>query len=285
MVQVAAAADSKAITIIGHGLTIPKLFWLTPDIKVEPTVPPLDKAAVQLGCPTAHDCFAVQSMHDIATFSLKVIEPAGGKALANKAWNALWYFHLLALCSGSPAFSLYSVSVGRTKQYAVANRNLIINPLPETKEVKLEQLEWAKANADRFMNLIKDAQFSSAMRYFGNSHYLFDHDARVMLLWAGIEGLLNVEAEQSRRIALYAALMFDGGPAEKADYAKYVKKAYELRSRVVHGSKPTSDKLEQGYREASLILARLLAKCTGLGRVPTRDELDALATSPSIARN
>jgi hypothetical protein len=50
---------------------------------------------------------------------------------------------------------------------------------------------------------------------YGNAHYLFDFDTRIMLLWAGIGGLLSVDAELSRRLALYAALLHKGTPAEK----------------------------------------------------------------------
>jgi len=55
----------------------------------------------------------------------------------------------------------------------------------------------------------------AAARAYGNAHYLFDFDTRIMLLWAGIEDLLSVDAELSRRLALYAALLHKGTPAEK----------------------------------------------------------------------
>jgi hypothetical protein len=36
-----------------------------------------------------------------------------------------------------------------------------------------------------------------------------------MLLWSGIEGLLSVDGELNRRLALYAALMLEGSADEK----------------------------------------------------------------------
>ena len=280
--QVVAAGKADTVTILGHGLTISSPVELTKGVFVEPAVPDLKEDALGSGCATDHDRFAVQAMHDLATFSVRVFEPTGGKVLATKAWNALWCFHLLSVCCGSPTFILYSVSVGGTTEYAVANRNLVLNPLPNLAAVSASQLAWAKANYKRFDQLIKDQRFGSAMRYFGNSHYLFDLDARIMLLWAGIEGLLAVEAEQSWRIATYAALMFDGSAEEKAAHADRVRKAYHLRSKVIHGAKPSMDKLQEGYDTASEILVRLLAKCVCLGRVPTRVELHGLAASASL---
>lgn len=104
-----------------------------------------------------------------------------------------------------------------------------------------------------------------------------------MLLWAGIEGLLSVDAELSRRLALYTALLFDGSPEEKANYFERVKKAYAIRSRAVHGAGLKKDKLEEGVREAGQILIGLIAKCVELGRIPSPSELDRLAVSRIVS--
>jgi hypothetical protein len=283
MVGVVAAGSAKSIIITGHGFTIPARFELLPGVYVDPKVPDLNHEAVASSCESIRDQAAIITMHEIATFALEVEHAEGGKPLATKAWNRLWDFHLLSLASASPCFMLYSVSFGKKPAYAVVNRNLIINPFDELTPITLSQLGWAKHHLSKFEQLVKDQRFSSAMRYYGNSHYLFDFDARIMLLWAGIEGLLDVDAELSRRLALYAAVMFDGTPQEKADYFDAVRKSYGVRSRVVHGSKPPAEKLKEGYDQASRILVRLLAKCVELGRVPTPAELDRLAVSQTIS--
>ncbi|WP_132562152.1 hypothetical protein [Rhizobium sullae] len=86
----------------------------------------------------------------------------------------------------------------------------------------------------------------------------------------------------NRCIALYAALMLEGTPAEKAAYYSDVKKAYSIRSKAVHGGRPSIDKLEDGYRTASLILIRLLARCVEIGRVPTVAEFDQAAVPKTL---
>jgi hypothetical protein len=130
--------------------------------------------------------------------------------------------------------------------------------------------------------LISEPAFSSALRCYGNAHYLFDLDTRIMLLWAGIEGLLSVDGELNRRLALYAALLYKGSTAEKIAYFNEVKKAYAIRSRAVHGGKATKENLRLGYDASSKILVSLLARCVELGRVPSSEELDALAVSQSL---
>lgn len=103
-----------------------------------------------------------------------------------------------------------------------------------------------------------------------------------MLLWAGIEGLLQVEAEHNRRIALYSAILLEGDEDQKAARFELVKKSYSLRSRVVHGAKPTKEKLEAGFAEATDLLADLLSRCVELGRVPSRDELDRASFTTTL---
>lgn len=94
-----------------------------------------------------------------------------------------------------------------------------------------------------------------------------EHDVRIMPLWAG---LLSVNAELSRRLALYAALL----PDEKTAYFDQVTKAYAVRSRAVHGGGLNKPKPEERYRTAGGILTGLIARCVELGCVPSAFELD-----------
>lgn len=260
--------------ITGHGLKVDKTHEIAEGVLVSPSVPSLNELGLN-ACDSLKERAAIETMHEIASFSIEVHDERGGKELATKGWNRLWDFHLLSLASKAPCFILYSVSDGKVgTTYAVANRNLIINPLPKLRPLTNEALEWASENEPNFRSLMASQQFLSAMRYFGNSHYLFDLEHRIMLLWAGIEGLLQVESEHNRRIALYSAILTNGTDHDKFLRFEMVKRSYSLRSRVVHGAKPTPAKLERGYAEATELLAELLARCVELGRVPSREELD-----------
>ncbi len=282
MVNITAWKDAKSIRLTGHGLQLDKSFDLTEGITVLPDVQPLSPADLKK-CDTSKERASIETMHDIATFTIEVHEGKGGVQLANAGWASLWDFHLLSLASKAPCFILYSASAGRAGiTYSVANRNLILSPLAEVRELTVAELEWARAYRLAFRELIKDQQFSSAMRYFGNAHYLFDLEHRIMLLWAGIEGLLQVDAEHSRRIALYSAILMKGSELAKSERFELVKKSYSLRSRVVHGAKPTKQKLDAGYSEATNLLADLLSRCVELGRVPTRNELDRRSFSGDL---
>jgi Apea-like HEPN len=282
MVGISADAHTTEIVILGHGLTVPERSELAPGVLLEPSVPKVDLVAASASSRTFSDYLACVTASELATFCLRV-QSEPGRELVERAWNALWLFHLLSLACASPCFSLCAIAKGKSEVYSSANRNIILGPLPVTAAASPAQIAWARESVTRFDRLVAEPAFSSAMRCYGNAHYLYDLDTRIMLLWAGIEGLLAVDAELNRRIALYAALLHRGSAEEKTAHFQAVKKAYAIRSRVVHGGKASPDKLKTGYQAGSSILAGLLARCVEIGRVPSTDELDALAVANNLA--
>lgn len=281
MVGVRIGEGTTEIVILGHGLTVSETIELSPGIHLEPTVPPIDLNAASSSSDTLVDYLMAVAATRLANFCLRVTGETGPE-LVTKAWNALWLFHLLSLACSTPCFSLCVVANGQSEKYTAANRNVVLTPLPVIAQASSVQIAWAKANLGKFEELVGNEAFSSAMRCYGNAHYLFDLDTRVMLLWAGIEGLLRVEAELSRRVALYAAILHPGTPEEKGVYFNDIKKAYAIRSSAVHGGKPNQAKLKAGYESASKILLGLLVRCVELGRVPASTELDALAVAQNL---
>lgn len=282
MSGVAASVDSKSVVILGHGLTIAEEIELTSGIFVSPNIPQLDLNATVAGCRHFSDYAAALHGSEIATFAMRIEHDDGGEALAIKAWNALWLFHLLSIACRSPCFPLYSVCDGAKPLFSATSPSPFVHALPCIHTATTADIGWARRHLAIFNELIDVPEFSAAMRCYGNAHRLPEHDVRIMLLWAGIEGLLSVDAELSRRLALYAALLLDGSPDDKENYFNHVKKAYALRSRAVHGTGLQKLKLEEGYRMAQNILIKLLAKCVELRRVPSSSELDRLAVSPIV---
>lgn len=283
MVSISVSADSTKVTIVGHGLKVNNRFELSEGIYLSSRINPLDIEKTAEGCRHFSDYAATLNGNEIASFLVEIEDVRGGKALASKAWNSLWLFHLLSVACRSPCFLLYSESDGEKPRFSATTRNPFVYPLQKIHIASSDQLEWAKKYKNTFDELILNPEFSSAMRCYGNSHYLPDNAVRIMLLWAGIEGLLSVDGELNRRLALYSALMLNGSAEDKIEYFEYVKKSYALRSRAVHGGNIKPKKLEQGYESASEILIGLLARCVEIGRVPKPAELDQLAVSAIVS--
>lgn len=276
-----AAGSGACLYIVGHGLTVDHEIELADGVSLSPARP----RAFQSSFPSTTSKFqahaALLSMERIATFSLKIEQPVGGKDLATKGWNALWQFSLLSLACRSPVMSLYSVAEGQLEP-SLANRNLVIRPAHTIVPMSAEQVQWTKANYHRFDALIADRQFGAAQRYYNNAQYLPDLDARLMLLWAGIEGLLNVEGELRRRIALHSAILHDGDHEQKIALFRNTKKAYDVRSKVVHGAQANDELLRSAATFAGDLLIGLLRKMVQMGRVPSASELDDAAASLSF---
>jgi hypothetical protein len=277
MVKIIASPDTARITIVGHGISIDAAFALDDVVTLIPTPPATDLDVVALNSSRFEDYVAVVAGREVASFAIQVSGASDANDLAVRGWNALWVFHLLSLAAGAPCMPLFSVSEGLVPTYSLANRTPIIRPVEKTQVVSLDRLSWARAHEGRFSGLINDPQFSAAMLCYGNAHYLPDLKVRIMLLWAGIEGLLAVDSELNRRLALYATLLMQGSVEEKSIYFAKVKRAYGLRSKAVHGAHLPPAKLQEGYIVASTILVELLARCVELGRVPSQDEFDRAA--------
>lgn len=270
------------VHLIGHGITIEAECEIAPGITVSGKAPTNDSSFGSRTVGELRETLNVIAMEPLADFSLHITQDGGGQELAAKTWNALWIFHLLALACRRPVMPLYCAANHGTR-FTLANRNLVIHRLPSVAPAGDADLNWASAHFDTFHGLLDDNRFQNAVRCYGNAHYLFDDDAKIMLLWAGIEGLLDVDSELRRRIALHAAILLDGTSSEKALYFERVKKGYDVRSRVVHGSRAKPEVLQQGYALAGEVLLTLLRKCVELGRVPTAAELDERAAGVSLA--
>ena len=282
MVGIIASEDSRRVTIFGHGVTVSERFEIDSGIWIEAASPQLDLDTTVKGCPTFSDYAAVIHGAEIASFAIQVETHEGGKALAAKAWNALWLFHLIGIACHSPCNMLYSMSDGAETKYSATGRNPFLRPVGNVHTAATDELLWVRQHLGSFDGLISVPEFNSAVRCLGNVAYLHDADVKIMLLWAGIEGLLNVEAELSRRLALYAALMKEGTPAEKGEYFKMVKDAYSIRSRAVHGGNAKPDRIELGLRMATEILTDPLKSCIKIGRVPKPTELDLQAVGANV---
>ena len=285
-VSIVVGEGATSAVIVGHGLELTEPFELAPGLTLLPGVPDFTDEQAREGCEHDYELFAVLSMRNIGTFSIEIRDDGGPERLASKTWNALWDFHLLSIGAGAPAFPLFTFSPSQdTLVFGVSNPNLLIRPLDRLAPLSSEQLNWARQAKENFEKLVGDSAFALAMRYFGNSHYLLDLESRVMLLWAGIEALLNVDSELSRRVALYAAILLDSDHDAKVEHYNLVKKAYGIRSRIVHGSSVEEGVRLEAYQTASRILAALLRKVVELGRVPSVKELDAVAVAGALTQS
>lgn len=282
-IQITATEDATKIVLVGHGIGVDTRHEIGPGVFVCP--PFLGIRGEELEARTASqlEYAAILSMGGQATLAIEVHEPEGGKKLAVRGWNAVWLFGLLSMACRLPCQSMFAFSDGTNAIYSLVARNVIIIPRGVMRKFSEAEAQWMRTHVASYDTLIAEPRFQTALRAYTNAHYLFDLDQQLMLIWAGIEGLLAVDGELSRRIALHAAMLSDGTRDERIARFHRVKKAYGFRSRVVHGSGFDNAKLAAEHHFASTLLIELLAKCVTLGRLPTFKELDEAAAAVSFS--
>lgn len=107
MAYISAWTDAKSVRITGHGFDFEEPFELADGVVLTPDVHALNSSGLDR-CATIKERAGIETMHEIATFSIEVPDEAGGTSLANKGFNSLWDFHLLSL-AGKPPVSFSTV--------------------------------------------------------------------------------------------------------------------------------------------------------------------------------
>src|SRR5205085_6736031 len=96
-------------------------------------------------------------------------------------------------------------------------------------------------------------------------------DQSLLHVWCGLEALFpRVQTEVSFRVALYLAQLCSGGPARRT-YFDRVRKAYQLRSDIAHGTKRGVG--QERWRESWDILTDALKSIVSRGGASDEDAL------------
>ena len=96
---------------------------------------------------------------------------------------------------------------------------------------------------------------------------------QLAILWAGIEGLFEVNSEIVFRLSLYAArFLAPDNETERSQIFSDVKRLYKQRSAAVHGSKIKGDS-NIGVEESARLLLRLIRKCIVCKSLPCIENL------------
>lgn len=117
------------------------------------------------------------------------------------------------------------------------NPSLTCHVVSEHAAVDLERIHKAVANSTAWRLLEERHPALRAVRAAAHAAPLLaSTDQSLLHVWCALESLFpGVTTEVSFRLGLYLAQL--SGAAQRAEYFKRVKKAYDVRSRVAHGSK------------------------------------------------
>jgi hypothetical protein len=122
--------------------------------------------------------------------------------------------------------------------------------------------------------LLELPEFRLAVESLTTHHFASSERMMAATLWAGIEALFEIQSELRFRLAIQIASILEPRGSTRRDLYRRVKKLYDVRSKAVHGSALSKDKMDEHIVEVRALLSRLLCKFTELGKVPNEEELE-----------
>ncbi len=130
-----------------------------------------------------------------------------------------------------------------------------------------QDLRWVGNHLIKFIDLLDSAAFRLAVDCICSYNHMASKRMSAAMLWSGVEALFFIAAELRFRLAAsIAASLEDRGPARINCY-KRVKKLYDFRSRLVHGSAATETAISNHVIEVRKLLSLLLCRCTESGNI------------------
>lgn len=198
------------------------------------------------------------------------------KHLSIDAWNSLWdavllsaIFNCDSVCNFQCDRPIEKITTGC--DFRITNHQLrgLTKPIYYLKD---DDIDWINGNFSNARNLLSQSKFSNAVHCLATYSWHSLPNAQLALLWAGIEGLFDINSELIFRLSLYIARFLEGDDKEnrKATFNN-VKKLYNIRSAAVHGSGKNVD-LTKGVDDSAQLLRRLILQCIRNNNLPNGDE-------------
>ncbi len=103
-----------------------------------------------------------------------------------------------------------------------------------------------------FLNTGRDAQIDIALDFFNFSYLKLQEEERIIELMISIEALFGTRSEAKYRIALRMANFLAKLPDKKKQIFQDIKELYDLRSALVHGSRPKKKNGKTYYSKEEL---------------------------------
>ena len=143
-------------------------------------------------------------------------------------------------------------------------------------EITESDLQWVLHNLTTFGRLLEVPKFRLAVTSLTTHHLENSDRMMVATLWVGIEALFEVQSELRYRISALAASVLEVRGQGRYDLYKRIKKLYDVRSKAVHGSPISGEKINEHILEVRGLLSRLVCKVVELGEVPNEEAFEKL---------
>jgi len=199
------------------------------------------------------------------------------KSLAKDAWNSLWDIVLLSAIFNCDAVCNFQCDksaedITNDCDFRVTNYHLrgLSQPMYYLND---EDIAWISKYFSNARNLLDQSSFHNAVHCLATYHWHTLPNARLALLWSGIEGLFDINSELIFRLSLYIARFLEMENLEnRKTIFNNVKKLYNERSAAVHGSRKITDP-DKSVDDSAQLLRRLILQCITNNNLPILEDL------------
>jgi hypothetical protein len=136
----------------------------------------------------------------------------------------------------------------------------------------LEDANWIKKHMDIGIRFTSEPMFQNAMQALTSFHCVPYENVCLLLAWSGLEALFKTNQEISFRLSLYISNFLKKGP-ERVEIFERLKRSYDVRSRITHGSGGRLNDIHEYADYTRDILRACLAKCIDAGTFPDTKNL------------
>lgn len=152
---------------------------------------------------------------------------------------------------------------------------MIVSRSSRTDGVSSDDAQWVREHFDAFNEMAaSSASFRFALESSIDWRYAKDGRSAIARLWSGIEAFFGISSELVYRISLLSAALLVPRRGDRKQKFNEVKKLYGLRSKAVHGSQLSDEKMETAVDGSFQLLADLLMVAIECGHALSQDDFD-----------
>jgi hypothetical protein len=136
----------------------------------------------------------------------------------------------------------------------------------------LEDAGWIKSHMGTALRFVNEPKFQNAMQALTSFHCIPYSSTCLLVAWSGLEALFGVDQEISFRLCLYITNFLKSGDDRYPEFQK-LRRSYDDRSRVAHGSATKAKALHEHATYTRDILRACLEKCIETNAFPDARQL------------
>ncbi|MFC3801023.1 hypothetical protein [Cohnella sp. GCM10012308] len=142
--------------------------------------------------------------------------------------------------------------------------------------ISSDDISWTNNNYLNFAKLLSDTRFRTSIDSLTTHHLQHNTRMTIALLWSGIEAIFGVQSELRFRLSAQIASLLEARGRNRYELHQKIKKLYDFRSKAVHGSAITEDKIQEHIIEVRDLLSRIIIYFIECDRILSINEFEEL---------